>query len=341
MQPYRTIVGLVAVIGVGMSFVLSGEASRADDKAENQGFVSLYNGKDLSGWDVLDGKIEAWKADGELLSCVAAGGGWLRTKEMYSDYILKLEFRLPPNGNSGVGLRFPDEGNPAFVGMEIQILDDDGDEYKNLKDSQYCGSIYSEVAAKRGALKPAGEFNSYEITCNGPMIKVVLNGQTIVEADIDKYEKAAGDWKPLRDRPRIGYIGLQSHGSRVDFRNIEVKDLTKAITDPYTNVTMRYVDIAEGEGKAVGKGDAPKIHCTGRLLSGEKFYSSHDGDGEPLGLPLSGYIPGWQLGIPGMKVGGRRKLIIPHELAYGLRGFPPTIPPKATLIFDVEVLSLK
>jgi FKBP-type peptidyl-prolyl cis-trans isomerase len=77
------------------------------------------------------------------------------------------------------------------------------------------------------------------------------------------------------------------------------------------------------------------------LISGEKFYSSHDGDGEPLAAPLTRYIRGWQLGIPGMKAGGRRKLIIPYQLAYGERGRGPTIPPKAMLIFDVELLKVK
>ncbi|QDT46361.1 FK506-binding protein [Symmachiella dynata] len=344
MHSYRLVVGLMAVAGFALGGVFITGCAQAEDnppKPPKKSFVPLYNGKDLSGWEVLDGNIEAWKADGELLSCVGEGGGWLRTEEMYSDYVLKLEFRVPPNGNSGVGLRFPDEGNPAFAGMEIQILDDDGDEYTELKDSQYSGSIYSEVAAKRGALKPPGEFNSYEITCKGPFIKVVLNGKTITEANIDEYDKASGDYKPLRDRPRIGYIGLQSHGSRVDFRNIDIKDLTNSITDPDTKVEMAYVDIVEGEGDAVGEGDAPTIHCTGRLLNGEKFYSSHDGAGQPLALPLTGYIPGWQLGIPGMKAGGRRKLIIPYQLAYGLRGFPPSIPPKAMLVFDVEVVKVK
>ncbi len=251
MIPRYTLFGLslTAILAVG-SVAFCADAD-SPPKKEDAGFTQLYNGKDLSGWEVLDGKKEAWKADGELLSCVAEGGGWLRTDKMYSDFVLSMEFRVPPGGNSGVGLRFPPEGNPAFAGMEIQILDDDAEEYKNLKDSQYSGSIYSEVAAKKGALKPTGEFNTYEITCKGPYIKIVLNGETITEADIDKFPKANGDYKPLAERPRIGYIGMQSHGSRVDFRNIKLKDLTKAVRDPDTNVELRYLDIVEGKGPAV------------------------------------------------------------------------------------------
>jgi len=334
-SPFR--VGLL--VGCALALGLYATLAEADDP-EGKAFKKLYNGKDLSGWTVLGGKIESWQADGELLSCVAAGGGWLRTEKMYSDYVLRMEFRVPPGGNSGVGLRFPGEGNPAFAGMEVQILDDEADKFKDLKGSQYTGSIYSEVMAKRGALKPAGEFNAYEITCNGPLIKIVLNGQVIAEADIDKYTKAKGDYKPLSERPRVGYIGMQSHGSRVDFRNIEIRDLTKGIQDPQSDAEMRYVDIMEGKGPEVPPGARVRVHYTGRLLNGEKFDSSRD-RGKPIAFPLSGVIDGWKLGIPGMKVGGRRKLVIPYQLAYGERGFPPAIPAKATLVFDVELLAFQ
>jgi len=327
---------LICTMALGCGTNMAAEIEKPADK-----FQPLYNGKDLTGWEVLGGNIEAWQADGELLSCVKEGGGWLRTDKMYSDYVLKMEFRIPPGGNSGVGLRFPSEGNPAFVGMEIQILDDGADEYKDLKDSQYTGSIYSEVAAERGALKPTGEFNTYEITCLGPHIKVVLNGKTITEANINEHPEAKGDYKPLPARPRIGYIGMQSHGSRVDFRNIEIKDLTTAIKPQGMDVALRYVDIKEGEGDPIPPGGAAVIHCTGWLTDGSKFYSSHDDSGQPLAGPLTNYIPGWQMGIPGMKAGGRRKLIIPYQLAYGEDGRPPVIPAKAMLIFDVEVLQVQ
>ncbi len=338
------------LLGLCLSVILVGSLSAADDDApppspsdnSGPGFKPLYNGKDLTGWKVLDGSKEAWKADGELLSCVAEGGGWLRTAEMYSDFVLRMEFRIPPGGNSGVGLRFPEKGNPAFAGMEIQILDDDADKYKDLKDSQYSGSIYSEVAAKRGALKPTGEFNSYEITCKGPQIKVVLNGKTIAEANIDDYKKASGKYKPLAERPRIGYLGMQSHGSRVDFRNIEIKDLTKPVVDPNTRVAMQYVDLVEGKGPAVPPGARVTMLYTGRLVDGKVFDSSRDKNKLVIkNFPLARLIPGWQLGVPGMKVGGRRKLIIPHQLAYGEAGFPDVIPPKATLVFDIELLDFE
>src|SRR5687767_1939312 len=99
--------------------------------AAEAGFVKLYNGTDLGGWHVEKGKIEAWKANGELISCVAPGGGYLATDKEYGDFELRLEYRIGPAGNSGVGLRFPKGGWPSTDAMEIQILDDTSPRYKN------------------------------------------------------------------------------------------------------------------------------------------------------------------------------------------------------------------
>lgn len=194
-------------------------------QAQDVGFVPLYNGRDLSGWAVKDGRLESWKADGELLSCVAGGGGWLRTEREYADFVLRVDWRIPPGGNSGVGIRFPLRGDPAHQGMEIQILDDNAPEYTNLKPAQYTGSIYYQVAPSRRAARPAGEWNTYEITCDGPRVRVVLNGVEIVNINVDDYQVGEGGYPPLAQRPRSGYIGLQSHGSRVDFRNLQIKVL--------------------------------------------------------------------------------------------------------------------
>jgi hypothetical protein len=313
---------------------------RAEEK--NSGFVPLYNGKDLTGWEVQNGKISAWKANGELLSCVAKHGGWLRTSKMYSDFVLRLDYRIPPGGNSGVGLRFPGEGDPAHEGMEIQILDDNADIYKrmNLVPAQHTGGIYYQAPAKQGAAKPVGEWNTFEITCLGPHVKVVLNGELVNDVMIDQFTEGKGNHKALAERPEIGYIGLQSHGgatddsSRVDFRHIEIKDLTTGRPSG-----LRYVDLTEGTGKLVPSGAMIEVHYTGRLTDGRKFDSSRD-RGEPAKIPLGGVIPGWQEGIPGMKVGGRRKLIVPPGLGYGAKGHAKDIPPNATLVFDVEVTKL-
>jgi 3-keto-disaccharide hydrolase/FKBP-type peptidyl-prolyl cis-trans isomerase len=331
------------VVDRGLPFVLAlifaSAQLLADEPAAKKpaadGFVPLYNGDDLSGWEVTDGKLESWKAEGEVLSCVAEGGGWLRTNKKFSDFVLKLEYRIPAGGNSGVGLRLPPEGAPHEAGMEIQILDDDADEHKDLKPAQYTGSIYYQVAAKRGFAKPPGEWNTYEITCRGPLVKVVLNGETVTEASLDKLTKGEGGHPALADRPETGAIGLQSHGSKVEFRNVALKDLTSA-----TNSGVSYVDVVEGRGQVVPAGATIAVHYTGRLTTGKKFDSSRD-RGQPATFPLGNVIRGWSDGIPGMKVGGRRKLVIPAPLAYGEREIPGVIPANSVLIFDVEVLEIR
>lgn len=188
-------------------------------------FVSLFNGKDLDGWWAKGGKIESWKAEDGMLSCVAKGGGWLTTDKEYSDFVLRLEWRLPKGGNSGVGIRVPKDGDPAHAGMEIQILDDDAEQHRNIKPAQHTGSIYYQVTAKQGVAKPPGEWNRYEITCHGPVVVVVLNGVEVSRADMDEHTVGEGGHPPLSKRPRKGHIGLQSHGTQVDFRNIAIKVL--------------------------------------------------------------------------------------------------------------------
>jgi hypothetical protein len=323
---------------LAVTFLIPAAGALAADAAPDggaQGFVPLYDGKDLKGWEVQNGSISAWKADGPLLSCIKKGGGWLRTAKLYSDFVLRVDWRIPPEGNSGIGLRFPSKGDPAHVGMEIQILDDNAEVYKkmHLVPAQHTGSIYYQVPAKQGAAKPANEWNSYEITCLGPRVKVVLNGQVVTDADVDQYTKGAGGHKPLADRPKIGHVGLQSHESRVDFRNIELKDLTTLMP------SVRYVDLVQGTGAIVPPGATVEGQFTGSLVDGTKFEDSRSGPGA-IKMPLSGLIPGLREGIAGMKVGGRRKLIIPPELGFGAKGRPGKIPPDAILVFDIEVTKL-
>jgi hypothetical protein len=194
-------------------------------RSQQAPFVRLYNGKDLSGWHVKDGKLESWKADGEVLSCVAPGGGWLTSDKEYGDFVLRLEYRIGPGGNSGVGVRYPKEGDPAHVGMEIQILDDADPKYANLKPAQYNGGIYYQSPPKAKAAKPAGEWNRYVIRCRGAQVVVRLNGMEIQNVNLDEFTTAEGNYTPLAKRPRRGHVGLQSHGDRVDFRNIEIREL--------------------------------------------------------------------------------------------------------------------
>jgi len=188
-------------------------------------FTKLYNGKDLTGWHVKDGKAEAWKANGEMISCSGEGGGWLASDKQYGDFVLRLEYRIPPGGNSGVGIRFPSQGDPAHVGMEIQILDDDAPQYKDLKPAQYTGGIYYQSAPKLKAAKKPGEWNRYVIRAKGPEITIRLNGMEIQKVNVEEFTKGEGGHKALAERPRRGHVGFQSHGAQVDFRNIEIREL--------------------------------------------------------------------------------------------------------------------
>lgn len=191
----------------------------------DSGWVKLYNGKDLTGWHVKDGKPEAWKANGEMISTVSAGGGWLTSDKQYGDFELKIEYRIPAGGNSGLGIRYPSAGDPAHVGMEIQMLDDNAPQYKDLKAAQYNGGIYYQAAPKAKAARKPGEWNLYEVRAKGPHIQIKLNGVEIQNVNVEQYTRGEGGYKPLAERPRVGHVGVQNHGDQVDFRNIYIREL--------------------------------------------------------------------------------------------------------------------
>lgn len=199
--------------------------------ARGQRFERIFDGKTLNGWFYAGKHNQGYEVKEGVLVCPKEGGGNLYTEKQYSDFVLRFEYRLEPGGNNGVALRAPVEGNAAYVGMESQILDDDHPMYANLKPAQYHGSIYMVAAAKRGAPKPAGEWNTEEIRATGRRITIKVNGQTIVDADLNKVNDPA----TLAEHPGIlresGHIGFLGHGALVEFRNIEIRDLSKAEKD--------------------------------------------------------------------------------------------------------------
>lgn len=194
--------------------------------AAEPGFVSLFNGKDLSGWQLVHGQGPGYVAKDGILVCPADGGGNLFTNKEYGNFVFRFEFRLEEGSNNGVGIRAPLEGDAAYVGMEIQVLDDTAPVYQGrLKPAQYHGSIYDVVPAKQGFRKPNGQWNQEEITADGRHIKVVLNGTTIVDADLS----SVTDPKVLEKHSGLartkGHIGFLGHGTKVEFRNIRIKEL--------------------------------------------------------------------------------------------------------------------
>ena len=199
---------------------------QAEDKPQTEeGFVSLFDGKTHAGWQ---GNKEGYAIIDGSFVCQPKGGGNLYTEKEYGDFHLKFEFKLTPGANNGIGLRTPLQGDPAYVGMEIQVLDDNSDKYKGkLAEYQYHGSVYGIVPAKQGHLKPAGEWNTEEIILKGKEIKVILNGETIVDADLAEASKNGTIDKQkhpglARDK---GFICFCGHGAEVWFRNLRLKEL--------------------------------------------------------------------------------------------------------------------
>ena len=186
-----------------------------------EGFTPLFNGKDLSGWKAT-GKMDVWGAENGVIFVSGGGGGWLLTEKEYGDYELRLEYKLPKMGNSGVALRTPLQGDPAYVGMEIQLIDDVN--WKGLQTWQQTGSIYNVVPAKTIKNKEIGEWNVMRIVAKGRHIRVENNGAALVDADLADYEKEHAKRHPgiLREK---GHIGFQSYNFRVEFRNINIKEL--------------------------------------------------------------------------------------------------------------------
>ncbi len=192
---------------------------------QEEGFVSLFNGKDLTGWQQYASKAKVWVAEEGLIACTGRGGGWLGTSRDYADFELRLEYRLTPGGNSGIYIRAPEEGHISRVGMEIQLLDDQHPRYAKLDFYQYTGSIYHVVAPRRRASKPAGQWNEMHIQAKGRDLIVVLNGKKIVDTNLDRWLQEPAVAKEHTGLARTtGRIGLQSHTDRVEFRNLRIKE---------------------------------------------------------------------------------------------------------------------
>jgi len=192
--------------------------------AEEPGFVPLFDGKTLGGWI---GATEGYKVEEGAIVCIPEKGGNLLSEREYADFDLKFDFRLAPHGNNGIAIRAPREGHVATLGMEIQILDNTHPKYATLAPYQYHGSVYGVIPAKRGYLRPVGEWNEQEIRCRGSQVTVILNGETIVDGDV----AAACQPKPLdgKDHPGVlrksGHVGFLGHGEPVAFRNVRIKPL--------------------------------------------------------------------------------------------------------------------
>ena len=198
-------------------------ALSAEEKKD--GFKVLFDGTNMHSWT---GNTEEYVLEnGNIVMRPSKSfGGNLYTKEQFSNFVYRFEFMLTPGANNGLGIRTPMEGDAAYAGMELQILDDDAPIYKDLEVYQYHGSVYG-VIPKRGHLKPMGEWNYQEVIANGDNIKITLNGEVIVDGNLKEASKnGTVDGK---EHPGLlnksGHIGFLGHGSVVKFRNIKIKEL--------------------------------------------------------------------------------------------------------------------
>ena len=219
----KKLVLCLMMAGIGVSASAQNKLTKQEKK---DGYVLLFNGSDLSGW--VGNKQDYVAENGTIAVKTDQGGsGNLYTEKQYADFVLRFEFQLTPGANNGLGIRTPMEGDAAYAGMELQILDNDAEMYAKLQPYQYHGSVYGVIPAKRGFLKPTGEWNYEEVEVKGTRVKVTLNGEVILDGDIAEASKNGTLDK--KDHPGLknasGYIGFLGHGSPLNFRSIRIREL--------------------------------------------------------------------------------------------------------------------
>lgn len=210
------------------------EANEILASKNDQGFQSVFNGKDLAGWS---GATDDYMVEDGALSCKPDKGGTLFTDEQYGDFAVRLEFRLPPGGNNGLAIRYPGEGHGTWGSFcELQVLDDGHPMYNDpehpkfydLNPRQAHASIYARVAAHRGYLRPTGQWNFQESTIVGHTVKVELNGFVILEADVSKIDPETFMYPLDKFKGRNimqGHFGFNGHKDPVRFRAIRIKTI--------------------------------------------------------------------------------------------------------------------
>ncbi len=201
------------------------EANRILERHGGKGFKSVFDGRDFDGWA---GPLDEYQVVDGAICCRPGKGGTIYTKDEYSDFMARLEIKLPPGGNNGLAIRYPGQGDTAYVGMcELQVLDDNYEKAtgEKIDPRQAHGSAYGMVAAARGYQRPIGDWNFEEVTVKGSKIKVELNGTVILDCDLanvtDFMHNSA---HPGKDRTS-GHFGFAGHNDPVCFRKIQIKPL--------------------------------------------------------------------------------------------------------------------
>ncbi|WP_237607181.1 3-keto-disaccharide hydrolase [Roseimaritima sediminicola] len=225
----------------------------ASESAEK--FETVFNGRDFTGWsgalenaEIVDGAI-LWKQ---------GKAGVIHTDKQYTDFVARVEFKLPPAGNNGLALRYSGKGTAHQGGLELQVLDSEHPKYAKLDPRQYHGSAYGLVPAHRGYLRPTGQWNFQQVTMRGSNLKVELNGTTILDADLSEVKESKdGPVNPNALR-KTGHFGFGGHSDPVAFRNVSIRELPGEPASPPTRET------------AISPTDGPIELFNGRNLEG--FY---------------------------------------------------------------------
>ncbi|HLQ43560.1 MAG TPA: DUF1080 domain-containing protein, partial [Planctomycetaceae bacterium] len=225
-QPAYSVGGImepVGHVGIQVEVPKGGQFLLRNLRITEFGFSSLFNGQDLTGWEGAGQDASTcWKVEDGLLICTGQKGPWLRSCAEYGNYSLRLDYLLAGGGNSGVYVRVPKDGNhhrendtlpPA--GFEVQVLDDDAPQYATLKDFQYSASIYDIAGANPRVNRPAGQWNTLEITCDGHHVTTRHNGLTVTDVTAETHPA-------IKLRELKGYLGLQNHSTEVKFRNLRL-----------------------------------------------------------------------------------------------------------------------
>ncbi len=192
-------------------------------RGNDEGFESVFNDKDFEGWA---GPIQNYQVKNGAIACKKNKGGTIYTKGEYSDFVVRLEIKLPPGGNNGLAIRYSGAGDTAYKGVcELQVLDNTAAGYAKLDPRQFHGSAYGMVAAHRGYLRPVGEWNYQEVTVIGSTIKVELNGTVILDTDLSKVSQYMHNSAHPGKNRTSGHFGFAGHSDPVMFRNIAIKRL--------------------------------------------------------------------------------------------------------------------
>lgn len=206
------------------------EANKILSSKGKDGFQTVWNGKDFSGWA---GPLDNYEVVDGAIRCKEKKGGTIYWNQDLTNFQARVEFNLPPAGNNGLAIRYPGEGNTAYVGMtELQVLDNDAEKYAKLDPRQFHGSAYGMVAAHRGYVRPPGQWNFQEVTVQGSTIKVELNGTVILNADLSKVDRKTvmgSTPEKVVEHPGLdrtnGFFGFAGHNDTVSFREVQIKKL--------------------------------------------------------------------------------------------------------------------